>query len=91
MKGLHSWRGWLRLTLFALRDGLIPFLPQSINRKLLAPADFAFLVHPRDLRDVERRYPAFRRLPTRLQNCRPRCLDGIDHQLRHLALGADAA
>jgi len=61
-------RRWLRLASLALRDGLIPFLPQSINRKLLAPADFAFLIHPRDLQDVERRYPAFRRLSPRLQN-----------------------
>lgn len=68
MKGLRLWRRWPRLALLALRDGLIPFLPRSINRQLLAQADFAFLVHPRDLRDVERRYPVFRRLSPKLQD-----------------------
>lgn len=66
MKGRRPFRSRLRPALLALRDGLIPLLPRPFRKKLAA--DFAFLVHPRDLRDVERRYPAFRRLPPKLQD-----------------------
>ncbi len=58
----RPWRRWLRPALYSLRDGLALALPKPLVRALSSPADFAFLVHPRDLQDVERRYPAFRQL-----------------------------
>ncbi len=56
------WRKWLCPLLCSLRDGLALLLPSFLVRRLYGPADFAFLVHPRDLHDVERRYPFFRKL-----------------------------
>lgn len=43
---------------YAMYDGLILILPQ--HRKL---TQFAFLVHPRDITDIYRPYPAFKYLP----------------------------
>lgn len=61
------WRRWLRPLLSSLRDGLALLLPSFLIRWLYGPADFAFLVHPRGLHDVERRYPFFRKLPPRVR------------------------
>jgi fatty aldehyde-generating acyl-ACP reductase len=62
-----SLRKWLRPALSSLRDGLALLFPKPLVRALSGPADFAFVVHPRDLYDVERRYPAFRKLSRRMR------------------------
>ena len=62
-----SFREWLRPVLYSLCDGLALVLPKPLARALYGPADFAFVVHPRDLYDVERRYPAFRQLSRRMR------------------------
>ncbi len=58
---------WLRPALCPLRDGLALVLPKPLVRVFCSPAAFAFIVHPRDLYDVERRYPAFRQLPPQMR------------------------
>jgi len=47
------------LSLFtaALRDLLILWFPRMIARLLIRKGDYAFLIHPRDLSDVCRKYP----------------------------------
>ncbi len=62
-----SLRKWLRPALCSLRDGLALVFPKPLVRALYSPADFAFIVHPRDLYDIERYYPAFRKLSCRLR------------------------
>jgi predicted amino acid dehydrogenase len=57
-------KAWISLKLIvaAVRDLLIPFLPTVVVRLLIKNASYAFLIHPRDLSDVERKYPFLRRL-----------------------------
>ncbi|MBI1883082.1 MAG: hypothetical protein HYS08_02620 [Chlamydiae bacterium] len=43
--------------LTALRDSLIPLLPEKIGRFLVGKGAFAFIGHPRDHRDVYRMFP----------------------------------
>jgi predicted amino acid dehydrogenase len=45
----------LKLILHALCDGILPYLPQYRKR-----SGYAFLIHPRDLQDVYKKYPFFR-------------------------------
>ena len=52
----------LKLIVAAIRDLLIPFLPTVVVRLLIKNASYAFLIHPRDLSDVERKYPFLKRL-----------------------------
>lgn len=68
MRKFLLWRSWLRPLLRSLRDALALVLPSFLVHRLYGPADFAFLVHPRNLHDVERRYPAFRQLSPRMRN-----------------------
>ena len=49
--------GTIKLILYTFRDLTIRFLPKGIARLIVKPAEFAFLVHPRDLEDVEKKYP----------------------------------
>lgn len=49
------------LVLTAIRDLIIPYLPRVLVRLLVKKGSFAFLIHPRDLTDVERKYPFLKR------------------------------
>src|SRR5580765_5517348 len=51
------------LLITALRDLFILWSPTFIARMLIQKGDFAFLIHPRDLSDVARKYPIFSHLP----------------------------
>ncbi len=63
----RTWRTF-RLVLAAIRDLLIPYLPRPIVRLLVKKGSYAFLIHPRDLSDVERKYPFLKSLaPGRLE------------------------
>ena len=53
---------FLRLFVSAIRDLFIPFLPGILVRILLKRGSYAFLIHPRDLSDVERKYPFLKSL-----------------------------
>ncbi len=53
-----------KLILEAFRDLFIGMLPQKISRILMKEkGEFAFLVHPRDLSDVQRKYPFMKNFP----------------------------
>jgi fatty aldehyde-generating acyl-ACP reductase len=56
--------GW-RIVL-ALRDLMMILLPLSISLKMIKKGDFAFLAHPRDLRDVQRHFPLAKYMPERI-------------------------
>jgi fatty aldehyde-generating acyl-ACP reductase len=47
----------------ASRDLLILWLPRFIIRLFIRPGSYAFLIHPRDLSDIPRRFPVARHLP----------------------------
>lgn len=47
----------LMLFMAALRDLFILWFPRIIARILIRKGDYAFLIHPRDLTDVSRKYP----------------------------------
>lgn len=54
----------LKLILEAFRDLFIGLLPQKMGRILIKEkGEFAFLVHPRDLSDVQRKYPFMKNFP----------------------------
>lgn len=53
---------FLRLFVSAIRDLFIPFLPGILVRILLKRGSYAFLIHPRELSDVERKYPFLKSL-----------------------------
>ncbi|MCI0526293.1 MAG: hypothetical protein L0Y56_02395 [Nitrospira sp.] len=53
---------FLRLIVAAMRDFLILILPGVIARMLIRNGSYAFLIHPRDLSDVERKYPFLKHL-----------------------------
>jgi predicted amino acid dehydrogenase len=52
---------FLKLIVAAIRDLLILILPGVIARMLIKNGSYAFLIHPRDLSDVGRKYPFLRR------------------------------
>lgn len=52
------------LLVTALRDLFILWSPTFVARMLIRKGDYAFLIHPRDLSDVARKYPVFRHLPS---------------------------
>jgi len=54
----------LVLFLAALRDLFILWLPSPVARLLIRKGDYAFLIHPRDLSDVSRKYPFAAYFPT---------------------------
>lgn len=47
----------LTLFLAAIRDLFILWFPRIIARLVIRKGDYAFLIHPRDLTDVSRKYP----------------------------------
>lgn len=53
----------LFLVLGTLRDFFILWSPRFIVRLLIRKGDYAFLIHPRDLSDVSRKYPFSAYLP----------------------------
>ncbi|MGH7274198.1 MAG: hypothetical protein ACREIQ_07075 [Nitrospiria bacterium] len=53
---------FLKLFVSAIRDLFIPFLPGILVRIMVKRGSYAFLIHPRDLSDVERKYPFLNRL-----------------------------
>lgn len=52
-----------RLILYAFRDLFARFLPKSASKRLIKPADFTFLVHPRNFQDVVSKYPFTKSFP----------------------------
>lgn len=48
----------------ALRDLMILWFPSFVARLLVQKGDYAFLIHPRDLSDVARKYPIMEHLPS---------------------------
>ena len=52
--------------LWAWRDLVFKFLPASLIRALIGRADFCFLVHPRDMKDVFNHFPFLRVLPKKM-------------------------
>ncbi|MBI3805286.1 MAG: hypothetical protein HY282_16165 [Nitrospirae bacterium] len=55
----------LSLLIATLRDFLILWSPRFIVRLFIRKGDYAFLIHPRDLSDVSRKYPFSSYLPSR--------------------------
>jgi fatty aldehyde-generating acyl-ACP reductase len=53
----------LILFLAAMRDLFLLWSPRFVARLLVRKGEFAFLIHPRDLSDVARKYPVMDRLP----------------------------
>lgn len=53
----------LQSILHTFRDLIIRFLPKQITGLIIEPAEFVFLVHPRNLDDVARKYPFVKFLP----------------------------
>ncbi len=53
---------FLKLIVAAIRDFLILILPGVIARMFIKNGSYAFLIHPRDLSDVGRKYPFLRSL-----------------------------
>ncbi|HEY5649732.1 MAG TPA: hypothetical protein VIU33_09540 [Nitrospiria bacterium] len=49
--------------LLAIRDLLLGILPRSLSGLLVRPADFVFIIHPRDRGDIFRKYPFIRIFP----------------------------
>ena len=52
------------LVLAAFRDLLILWSPRFVARMLIRRGDFAFLIHPRDLSDVSRKWPLAAHFPS---------------------------
>jgi fatty aldehyde-generating acyl-ACP reductase len=64
-----SWKmAWQSFDLLAqvLRDLAVRYLPGRLARLLITPIQFAFIGHPRTLRDVSRKFPFAQFLPSRL-------------------------
>lgn len=56
--------GSVALSFAALRDLIILWSPRFIARLLIQRGDYAFLIHPRDLSDVSRKFPLADHLPS---------------------------
>jgi predicted amino acid dehydrogenase len=56
----------LKLLWHIFRDLLIRFLPKRLTKLIIKQAEFAFLVHPRNLKDMSRKYAFIELLPDSL-------------------------
>ncbi len=57
-----------KLLLGAIRDLVIGFLPRGLVRLVIAPARFAFIVHPLSFKDAGKKYPFAGKLPESFMN-----------------------